>query len=159
MTKFTADDILRVILNAGRPIKAKEIANTLSFNRGEEITRRDVNSVIYGRLFGQVVQDKFFRWSLGSNSLEEFESDRDDLDAQENTVNLDSIVRIKYSRGNELQIGFTKGEDSDKDNIKYISRHSPLAISILGRKVGEWIDPPQSRKNKHLFSYEILEII
>ena len=164
MATLTPIGILTIIHSSG-PIKAKDIAIALSNDLGENVTRRDVNQVIYGDILKDerwaqiVVQDDFFKWSVnlnGDNSSDNVENETSEH--YENTVNLDSIVRVKYSNGEERLIGFKKGEDSVNDGITYISHWKPLAESILNKKVGDLITPT-TPEGKPLLSCEILEII
>ena len=57
-------DAVLQILGAGRPLKAKEIAEALARHGFPGIDRSQVNSLLHGELRQQVSQDRQYRWSL-----------------------------------------------------------------------------------------------
>jgi hypothetical protein len=153
------DDIISVIAEEG-PIKARRIAAILSMKYGESITRRVINSLIYSNLLDEVVQDEFFRWSLWRSPevTPSHMSAGDTEDREENIVSIDSIVTLKYSNGEILKIGFKKPEGflstPFANQVKFISCKSPLAISIIGKKVGACCTPVNPKLSCVIFKID-----
>lgn len=59
--------ILALLKEASGPLMAKEIAALLREKYGLDITRKDVNSLLYGKLSAQVEKDSQARWSLAGH--------------------------------------------------------------------------------------------
>ncbi len=62
----TENEIVNVLKSAKKPLKAREIASSLSRQKGARITRAEVNSALYKmKVKGILVIDEEFRWRLG----------------------------------------------------------------------------------------------
>ena len=61
----TGKEILNVLAASKNPLKAKEIASSLSRAKGEQVTRREVNSLLYRmKSRGEVLQEESFCWRV-----------------------------------------------------------------------------------------------
>jgi len=141
------DEEILEIISVKQPIKAIHIANILSIKQETNFRRTDINRRLYNILRVYVEQDEFFQWSLwkeeGGRSTEgDLESD----EGEEGTVNLDSTVTLGCSNGQVLRIEFTKYKvlrfEAPKPGITYAYFMSPLALSIMGKRVGDICDLP-----------------
>ena len=141
---MTAKDFNKIILDIisqEQPVKAGYIAGILKSKYKIDSTRTDINSKLYGPLGHDVIRNEFFQWSLWKDESshppryvqpEEFD--------EQDAINLDSTVKVRYPNGQEILIGFSLYETlrftPQRSDITYIYCKSPIARALLGKKTG-----------------------
>jgi len=112
-SNWYAEDILSIIENATNGIKAKDIAKKLSF----ALSKKKINSLLYGELSDNVYVDDDFRWFISKTVEEENESENNklvpDLDSTLKAFPINEFVDkspfLSERTKNSLKRGISKG--------------------------------------------------
>jgi len=81
MSNNLEKQILEVLRNSDRPLKAKEIAKAINSAHNLSLTKQDVNSMLYGRLKAHLVNLSGHRWCLRTQANDQRFVDGPDEDA------------------------------------------------------------------------------
>jgi len=141
MTTKDCNNLILDIVSQEQPVRARYIADILKSKYKIDISRTDVNSRLYGALGRDVIRNEFFQWSIWKGETSKppryvRPEEHDDQDA----INLDSTVKVRYPNGQEVLVGFSLYESlrfaPQKNDITYIYCKSPIARALLGKKAG-----------------------
>lgn len=166
------------LLKTKQPMKAKDILIAL----GNDLTTKDINAVLYGKLKGKVVQDKNYRWSLKGNSANQESTDtipdkQDTELAKLSSYYLECISKdidngiseyasskyqnLDYSQLEAIPFLESSSEEFNLDSISYVTNKVRRDKNRLVLKIGYPIYLRQytSKAGNHYYKVEPLFLL
>ena len=93
------------------------------------------------------------------NQVEVEEENEDEIDAIEPRIYVGSKLRIKYIlTDEEVEIHIYEGHNMVFGEVKHINNQMPLAVSLLGKKVGDIVKFKKTVSDKKYLYVEIIDI-